>query len=541
VAKHAEVDLSDLIRNSGNEPALAHRPRAISEPLRLTPSSTRIPANPYVFKPPTPVAARVPKPKAASALPAPKPGPAPLPADVLDAFDDRGQLAPADATGAVGPNALLAASNNEIFILKAERGIFAHLPLDSFWASLAVNGRRPSAFDPRILYDRFENRWILIAGADNPKNADPPVQREVVRTAALLLAVSRDENPLRGWDMYRIDVDDRDEHWIDYPSVGINRKWIVVHGLITRFDETRPSRSYIYVFDKAGLFRDRNANHIRLSPPTEPQIMTPEVNSDNSDSMILAETFEYQAAGGRRDHVLQLHRIHDTNGLPNLETIDPPITVDPSMDWANDPLTELGPQKGASPTQRLSLGDSRIQTVCSHGGTIWCVQTVFLPDAEGDRESPGLSDVQYWQIRPDAPRNERILQFGRLGDSNPPDGPADPIFRAFPSLAVNRNGDVLIGFSRFRGSEYAGAAYAFRRAGDPRNTFRPEVVFKPGQGRYYRTIGNPSRNRWGDYGTSVVDPDGRDLWTLHCFAAERDKQGDHFGAAWVRVRLNRQP
>ena len=60
------------------------------------------------------------------------------------------------------------------------------------------------------------------------------------------------------------------------------------------------------------------------------------------------------------------------------------------------------------------------------------------------------------------------------------DDPTNPRFFAFPSLAVNKNDDVLLGYSRFQGDEYAGASYSFRTAIDPPNFMQSESPLKDG-------------------------------------------------------------
>src|SRR5258708_11476951 len=88
------------------------------------------------------------------------------------------------------------------------------------------------------------------------------------------------------------------------------------------------------------------------------------------------------------------------------------------------------------------------------------------------------------------------------------------MFYAFPSLAVNKLEDVLLGYACFSATQYAGANYSFRRASDPPNTFRPDTVLKDGEGPYFKTYGG-DQNRWGDYSATMVDPSNDvDLWTI---------------------------
>ena len=154
---------------------------------------------------------------------------------------------------------------------------------------------------------------------------------------------------------------------------------------------------------------------------------------------------------------------------------------------------------------------------------MWTTHTVVLP-------SPNRSSVQWWQIRTDA----TIAQHGLVDD------PFGQRYFAFPSIAVNKNDDVLLGYSRFEGDEYAGASYSFRTAIDPPDTMQSEGPLKDGDGCYYKDFGLiPPRSLWGHHSATVVDPtDDKKMWTLQQYAAAPNvtypipEQRDRWGTWW---------
>ena len=108
------------------------------------------------------------------------------------------------------------------------------------------------------------------------------------------------------------------------------------------------------------------------------------------------------------------------------------------------------------------------------------------------------------------------------------DDPTGAAFYAYPSIAVNRNGDVLVGYSRFSATQHASANFSFRAAADPPNTLQPDTVFKPGEAPY-RT--GKASNRWGDYSATVVDPaDDLSFWTIQEYAAAAPRAARAGGA-----------
>jgi hypothetical protein len=156
-------------------------------------------------------------------------------------------------------------------------------------------------------------------------------------------------------------------------------------------------------------------------------------------------------------------------------------------------------------------------------GTIWAAHAIFLPP-----DAPTRTAIQWWQLAPDG----GVVQRGRLDDAS------GVLFYGFPSIAVNRAGDMLLGFTSFSEQQFASASYAYRGAGDPPGTLRMERVLKAGEDSYFKDPQGHGGNRWGDYSATVVDPvNDRDLWTIQEYAATRDPISlvGRWGTWWGRV------
>ena len=82
---------------------------------------------------------------------------------------------------------------------------------------------------------------------------------------------------------------------------------------------------------------------------------------------------------------------------------------------------------------------------------------------------------------------------------------ANVIHRWMPSLAVDRAGNMALGYSTSSSAapNFPSIKYAGRLAGDPINTFsQTETKMFAG------TASQTSTARWGDYSTMTLDPDG---------------------------------
>ena len=73
-----------------------------------------------------------------------------------------------------------------------------------------------------------------------------------------------------------------------------------------------------------------------------------------------------------------------------------------------------------------------------------------------EESAPTRSAIQWWQLTTDG----SVVSRGRLDD------PSGGTFYAFPSVAPNRNNDLLIGFSTFSAETFASGGYVFRAASD---------------------------------------------------------------------------
>jgi hypothetical protein len=136
--------------------------------------------------------------------------------------------------------------------------------------------------------------------------------------------------------------------------------------------------------------------------------------------------------------------------------------------------------------------------------------------------------VFWYEINPAIVFGSPIIQSGVV-DPGIIDG-----HHFYPSIAVNEQDDACVGFSRSDNSRFAEAVVTGRLAGDAGGTMEPLTVLKAGEAAYYKTFGR-SRNRWGDYSATVVDPtDDLTFWTIQEYAATSFAGFDRWGTYWGR-------
>jgi hypothetical protein len=413
---------------------------------------------------------------------------------------DNNTSIPPDNDGAVGPANLVVALNSQIEIQTRTGTPISTVSTLNFWSSLGVG----SITDPRVIYDPYGQRWVIITAGDPETSA-----------SAVLIGVSHNSDPTAGWDLYRVPVDATGLRWGDFPTLGFNKNWIVVGINMFTIQGTFFDSANLYVFDKANLYAGGSGLFTLLQDDTGGFSMNPALTYDpNLATLYLLES--WSSANG----LLRMSTITGAVGSEVLTTgVALPAAPQP---WqAVEPTINFAPQLGS--TKDIDTDDDRLDWTVYRNGSLWTAQTIFLP-ATG---TPNRCSVQWWQIDTTAGDLGGIQQLGRIDD------PTATQFFAYPSIGVNRENDALVGYSQFSAAQYAGSGFSLRMAGDAPGTLRAGTVLKAGEAPYFKDDGTGD-NRWGDFSSTLVDPlDDLSLWTLQQYAATNNNWGTWWGEVSV--------
>ncbi len=427
------------------------------------------------------------------------------------ATGDLNFVVPPDTQGAAGTNYLFVMLNTEYRIQDFNGQTLAGGRLTNFWSP--IWSFNDLLTDPRIIYDPIRHRWIAVVIAQ-PQTA----------FSFLLVAVSRTSDPFGTWDFGGYRADSSGVLWADYPSVGYNRNWFVVAVNMFTVSGNALSRSQFYVLNRtnlyAGNFNDGRILTFANDASGVAGFEIPAVTLDDTQTNL----FLLQSVRTNSNTRLRLFSITGAIGSETLSTNLGYFVVSTNNAWDFQPPNRIDFARQAGITNRINVGDARLQNVVYRNGSLWCTHTVFLP-AGG---SPTRSSIQWWQINP---AGNLIVQRGRVDDSS------GVTFLAYPSLAVNRFNDVMLGYSLFSSNVYASAAYNFHAFSDPSDAMRGSASYRAGDGPYLKTFSG-TQNRWGDYSATVVDPrNDTDLWTIQEFAATPSNTSytngtGRFGTQW---------
>ena len=430
------------------------------------------------------------------------PNPSPSPISNFAGISDNNTSIPPDVNGTVGLTHVMTTLNTQVRISDRNGVTISTVTLDAFWAPV---GSASGCYDPKVLYDHEANRWMMVASCN----------AQTVNSSTLL-AISNTGDPTAGWHLYRVDVDSTNKKWVDYPSIGFNDKWIVVQMNLFAMPNNTGTSHQIYVWNKADLYAGGTGLFKRFDITNEATaIACPSIHYDRSIGKMY--TFRVSSGSSGGNGVLGMRTI---TGQVGAEVLSSETVITTPNPWASsgNNNTNFGPQLGTIKT--IATNDHRMRQVVVRDGKIYAVHSVFLPATGATRSS-----VQWWQFD----STGAVLQRSRIDD------PTGKKFYSFPSVAVNKVNDMLIGYSSFSPLQYASGSYSFRAAADPINTMRDEYLFKGGENIYFKDFGG-TRNRWGDYTNTTVDPvNDSTFWTVQEYAGYTSNT---WATWWAQVKPN---
>ncbi len=422
----------------------------------------------------------------------------PPPANGFTALDDNISSIPPDVNGGVGPNHLMVTLNSQYAIQTRAGSNLSTVSIATFWTGLGIS----SPFDPKTTYDPYNNRWISVA-VSNSRSAN----------SSLLIAVSQSSDPTGSWNRYRIDATGVDTMWLDYPSMGFNKDWIVISGNMFGNVNSSYQTCLVYALNKADFYAGGTGQYTVINAGSDAFTLAPAITYDNSISTVyLGES--YNGNSGGSGYI----RLFTLTGSVGSEVLSSGTFASTPNPWEWGTGTDFAPQLGSA--NKIRCNDDRMLNCVYRNGAVWMAHSVFLPAA-----SPTRSSIQWWKLT----TSGAITSRDRIDDAS------GTTFYAFPSISVNSNDDAVMGYSIFSSSMYASASYALKLASDA--NFQSDYIFKSGLAKYYKTYSGTA-NRWGDYTLTQVDPlNDNDFWTLQEYAITPGGGYDRWGTWWANVSL----
>ena len=397
-----------------------------------------------------------------------------------------GTLNPPDPDLAVGPEHVIATVNAglEIYTLDGT-SVFGPTPLITFFSGLPGNCTSFS-FDPNALYDEDAGRFIVAADGDG---------------ASYCVAVSETSDPLDGWFFYDFAVN-VDNAFFDYPHIGVSHDAIYVGA--NMFGTTFTGR--VFALDKIAMYAGNPATSVTQTTSATPQ---PLKAHGASNGTFPTSGPQYILGGGGINY--NLYSWDDPFGA-NVFTLVGGLNLG-AAHGVTVGMPISNPQMGGA---NIAGNDDRGLDFELRNGSGWMAMHVSCNPGGGT-----VNCIQWAEIDLDTATVAQAGVFGTDGE-----------YRYFPDIAVNDCGDALIGYTKSSTGSFPGVFAAGRSAADPTGTLQGEIEIKAGD----TTANEP--DRWGDYTSMSVSPDGKTLWYQGEYAKDLGGSGRNWGTYIGSVTFN---
>ena len=402
--------------------------------------------------------------------------PAPSPSGSFKGLDlqNWGAGWPPDTHGDVGPNHYIQAVNTSIGVFdKASGALLSAFTFNNFFVNYGGSGACATYNygDPFVLFDQVSGRWIIsdfaFAGASTPPYYE-------------CIAVSKTSDPMTGgWWLYTIVADTASLN--DYPKLGIWGDGIYMSANMFKRGRTY-SGAEVWALNRDDLISGAPLRSVAFKLGTSYFSLLPaNVKGANPP----AGTPEYFMSDYGSNTSVKLWKFTVNWATPSASTFTGPTAI--NIASITRPSSNSVPQLGSS--EKLDTLGDRLLTWLQYrniGGTesLWVSRSVVSGSTYG---------IRWMEIR-NMKTTPTVYQQGTYAP--------DANYRWMPSLAVNKNGDMAVGYSVSSSSMYPAIRYAGRYASDALGTLGlTEATMIAGTGSQ-----SGGYNRWGDYASMSVDP-----------------------------------
>jgi carboxypeptidase family protein/uncharacterized protein DUF4214 len=441
--------------------------------------------------------------------------PAPTPLNVFEGLDRFGFGAgsPPDTNGDAGPNNYIQTVNTSIGIYNKTTGNRdAAFTFDTFMSQGNFGNLcdTENFGDPVVLYDTFEDRWIITDFAfvlDGSNN--------VVAPAFQCFAASKTGDPIAGgWNFYSIQLNDFLD---DYPKFGIWPDGLYMSANLFTFGPSSNAGARAWAFNKAQMYAGA------------PSVQSVFFNIGGGDFTVIpsnarlqtgtppAGTPNYFLSSWLFTNALTIYKFHVDWDRISLTTFTGPDIPIAATSWPNAAVGNAAQPGTATLLDVLQIRAMVQNQYTNFGGT----ESLWVPHTVRRGDTSGLAAPRWYQVNVTGGTVAAAIPQATTWD---PDG-ANVINRFMPSLALDRAGNMALGYSTSNGTAPGGfpsIKYAGRLSTDPVNTFSlTEQLFFAG------TASQTGTTRWGDYSSMTLDPNGCTFWYTTEYANPADQTFDH--------------
>ena len=393
---------------------------------------------------------------------------------------------PPDPNGDVGRDHYVQAVNHSIGIYSKTGTVLAAFAYATMFTGTGTFCDTNPRDDPVVWYDQLADRWLFTFFAFRNPSTEPFYQ---------CFAVAKTSDPVSGgWWLYAMLA--HPSYLDDYPKFGM---WPDAYYMTANMDQLGCCFKGVRVWalDRTAMLNgtfSATVNSVYFDLPWDGTCCYSLLPSHwrGAAPPIGAPNFMVDAEAVSPGSALHLWKFHVDWANPLSSTFTGPLTL--TVASYVDVEGFIVPQLGS--TEQVDIGDLKLMAPLAYRRVgnveaLWASQMIS--------GSNGATAIRWYEIRD--PNGTPTLH--QQGTFQP-----DANFRWMPSLAVDGNGNMAVGYSVSSAGMFPAIRYAGRLASDPLGLLQGEASLIEGTGSQLGGY-----NRWGDYSAMSVDPvDGCTFW-----------------------------
>jgi hypothetical protein len=401
-------------------------------------------------------------------------GPLAMPSPIANfdgIYNQNGPLPP-DTNGDVGRNHYVQIVNSMFQVFnKTGTSLYGPANNSTIFAGFGGPCEARNDGDPVALYDAMADRWVLTWFT----SAAPYME---------CIAVSATPDPMAAWYRYAFLDNNSGTTLGDYPKMSV---WPDAYYMTT--NEFAPGfvGDGNYAYNRAKMLRGDPSAEVVYFHGTDGGKLPSDVDSAGSPPPAGSPNYIMEWFNGNPGQLAEF-KFHVDFATPALSTYTGPLLIS----VANfDPNAPAVPQPGTT-TLLDNLSDRLMFRLAYRN--MGSYEALVLNHTVN---ASGLDAIRWYELRdPNNALGASVFQQGTYA-------PADGVHRWMGSIAMDKLGDIAVGFSAGSSTVFPSIRYAGRLVGDPAGQLsQGEATLLAGTG----SEDYPAAHRWGDYSAIQVDP-----------------------------------
>jgi hypothetical protein len=429
---------------------------------------------------------------------------------------------PPDVMGAVGPTQYIVAVNGRIRSFNKTTGVadgVLNLSPDVFFTSVLTPVISPVLFvftsDPRIRYDRFSGKWIILI-------IDVPCTNGTCSSTTanrILIAVSNTSTITAGTVWTFSQFLGQASTFTDYPTLGVD-----INAIYIGTNMFTLAGSFVgtngYVINRANLLAGGAYTvntFLNLAAGVGAGPYTPQ-GVDNFDAT--ATQGYFVGTDNATFSTLMLRRI--TNPGAATPTISANISLTVPTTTSPATIPHLGNTGGTN--GNLDALDDRLYAGMIRGGHLWTAHNIRVSTTGVASTLASARNAARWYNITNLGTTPTLTQSGTIFDA----AATNPRFYNIPTVMVSGQGHAAFSMTTGGLVDRANAATTGRFTSDVLGTTQAPILTTASATAYNPASdpGGTGGRRWGDYSYVSLDPlDDMTMWMTHEFCSSANNYG----------------